>query len=160
MLVWCHNKKPKVKEIAKGQFSNQAGTVYRRQILTSKDNPSTEKISKNIMAVDSSHRYSNEAERANWDIYDEFKLKKTFWFPWFTQNYLIFVRVNGRWYCGGSVIIICSRLSGRHEHGCSPRRQCGDLSTANTRRSPNAGLMLGQRRRRWPNIKPALGERL
>ena len=28
---------------------------------------------------------------------------------------------------------------------------------ANTRRSPNAGLMLGQRHRRWPNIKPALG---
>ena len=25
---------------------------------------------------------------------------------------------------------------------------------------PNAGLMLGQRRRRWPGIKPALGEHL
>ena len=25
-------------------------------------------------------------------------------------------------------------------------------------RSPNAGLTLGQRRRRWPNVKPALGE--
>ena len=24
----------------------------------------------------------------------------------------------------------------------------------------NAGFMLGQRRRRWPNIKPALDERL
>ena len=31
---------------------------------------------------------------------------------------------------------------------------------ANTRRSSNAGLMLGQCRRRWLNIKPALGERL
>ena len=30
----------------------------------------------------------------------------------------------------------------------------------NTRRLPNAGLMLGQRRRRWANIKAALGERL
>ena len=31
---------------------------------------------------------------------------------------------------------------------------------ANTIRSSNAGLMLGQRRRRWPNINPALGERI
>ena len=31
---------------------------------------------------------------------------------------------------------------------------------AKTRRSPNAGLMLGQRQRQWANIKPALGERL
>ena len=29
----------------------------------------------------------------------------------------------------------------------------------NTRRSPDAGTMLGQRRRRWPNIVPILGER-
>ena len=28
-----------------------------------------------------------------------------------------------------------------------------------TRRSLNAGLMLGQRRRRWPNIKTALREK-
>ena len=33
-------------------------------------------------------------------------------------------------------------------------------SSENTRRLPNAGLKLGQRRRRWPNFKPALGERL
>ena len=26
--------------------------------------------------------------------------------------------------------------------------------------SPNAGVMLGQRRRRWPNINPTLGEHL
>ena len=26
------------------------------------------------------------------------------------------------------------------------------------RHSPNVGLMLGQRRRRWANIKPTLGE--
>ena len=31
---------------------------------------------------------------------------------------------------------------------------------ANTRRWPNAGLILCQRRRRWANIKPALGQRL
>ena len=30
----------------------------------------------------------------------------------------------------------------------------------NTRSSPSAGLMLGQRRRRWSNLNPALGERL
>ena len=28
------------------------------------------------MAVDPYHRYSNESERADWDIYDDFKLKK------------------------------------------------------------------------------------
>ena len=31
---------------------------------------------------------------------------------------------------------------------------------ANTRRSPNVGTMLANRLRRWPNIVPALGERL
>ena len=31
---------------------------------------------------------------------------------------------------------------------------------ANTRRWPSAGLMLAQRRRRWVNISPALGQRL
>ena len=29
------------------------------------------------------HRYSNEAERANQDVYDDFKLKKTLWSPCF-----------------------------------------------------------------------------
>ena len=29
---------------------------------------------------------------------------------------------------------------------------------AKTKRWPNAGLMLGQRRRRWPIIDPALGQ--
>ena len=33
-------------------------------------------------------------------------------------------------------------------------------NSENTKRVPNAGFMLGQRRRRWPNIKPALGQRL
>ena len=31
---------------------------------------------------------------------------------------------------------------------------------ANTRRSPNVGSIMGQRRRRWANIEPTLGERL
>ena len=31
---------------------------------------------------------------------------------------------------------------------------------ANMRLSPNVGTMLGQRRRRWTNIEPTLGERL
>ena len=31
---------------------------------------------------------------------------------------------------------------------------------SNTVQRSNAGLMLGQRRKRWPSIKPALGERL
>ena len=30
--------------------------------------------------------------------------------------------------------------------------------TASTRRENNVGLMLGQRHRRWPNIKPALNQ--
>ena len=29
------------------------------------------------MAVDPQHRYSNESEKANEDIYDDFKMKKT-----------------------------------------------------------------------------------
>ena len=39
---------------------------------------------------------------------------------------------------------------------------CADIhekhSQKNTRHSPNVGLMLGQRRRRWTNIEPTLGE--
>ena len=30
------------------------------------------------MPINPKHRYSNESERANWDIYDNFKLKRTF----------------------------------------------------------------------------------
>ena len=33
-------------------------------------------------------------------------------------------------------------------------------TTAKTRRLPNAGLMLGQRLRRWPNVKPTFGQYL
>ena len=36
-------------------------------------------------------------------------------------------------------------------------RACHPANPANTRRLPNVGLMLGQRRRRWTNIKPTLG---
>ena len=35
-----------------------------------------------------------------------------------------------------------------------------DTPPANTTRSPNVGLALGQRRRRWTNAKPTLGERV
>ena len=42
--------------------------VCRRQILTSKDNPRTDRITK-------FHRYSNEAER----VCDDFKVKKIFY---------------------------------------------------------------------------------
>ena len=34
------------------------------------------------------------------------------------------------------------------------------LSQRRDRRSPIAGIMLGQRLRRWPDINPAMGERL
>ena len=52
-----------------------AGTVFRRQNLTSTDEHRTERIAiYNIMAADPKNRYSNESERANEDIYD-FKLK-------------------------------------------------------------------------------------
>ena len=37
--------------------------------------------------------------------------------------------------------------------------ECADFP-ANTRYSPNAAPMLGQRRRRWTNIGPALGQSL
>ena len=36
----------------------------------------------------------------------------------------------------------------------------GRHSHTTTRRRPNVGLMLGQRRRRWHSIKPTLGRRL
>ena len=37
---------------------------------------------------------------------------------------------------------------------------CQTCSPANTRRKTSAGLMLGQRRRRWAGIVPALGQNL
>ena len=46
------------------------------------------------MAVEPQHMYSNEAEKDNWDIYDDFKLKKTLWFPRFMKKYFSIVRVN------------------------------------------------------------------
>ena len=36
-----------------------------------------------ITIVDLKHRYSNESERANKNIYDDFELNKTIWSPWF-----------------------------------------------------------------------------
>ena len=32
--------------------------------------------------------YSNEAEKTNLDIYDDFKLRKNLWSPWFVQKYV------------------------------------------------------------------------
>ena len=52
--------------------------VCRRQILTTKVDPRTVRVKIFLMAVDPYHRYSNESERANWDVYDGFKMKKPF----------------------------------------------------------------------------------
>ena len=38
----------------------------------------TERITIFLMVVDPKHRYSNKVERANRDIYDDFKLKNHF----------------------------------------------------------------------------------
>ena len=50
------------------------------------------------------------------------------------------------------------------EHGEPPTREwttsSGGHCPANTRRWPNVGLLLDQRRRRWVNIKPTLCQRL
>ena len=61
----------------------QSTLSTRRQILTWKVDPRTERV-----AVD--YRYG--AERANQDIYDDFKLKKTLWFTCFMQKYFNVVR--------------------------------------------------------------------
>ena len=53
--------------------------VCRRQIQTSKVGLRTQRNKIFIMVVD----ITNEAERADWDIYDDFKLKKKLWSPWF-----------------------------------------------------------------------------
>ena len=47
------------------RFYTSDSDVYRRQVLTSKVNPRTEKVKIFTMAVDQQHRYSNEAERAS-----------------------------------------------------------------------------------------------
>ena len=43
---------------------------------------------------------------------------------------------------------------------CNVSTRLSSNEDENKRYWPNAGLILGQRRRRWPNIKPALGVRL
>ena len=40
-----------------------------------------------MMAPAVYHMFSNEAERANENICDDLKFKKTHWFPWFLQKY-------------------------------------------------------------------------
>ena len=54
--------------------------VCRRQILTTKVDPRAVRVQIFLMVVDPSHMYSNESERANEDIYADFKLKKPFGF--------------------------------------------------------------------------------
>ena len=46
-----------------GPYTSQFD-VCRRQMLTYRDDPHTEGIKHFLMAVDPSHRYSNELERA------------------------------------------------------------------------------------------------
>ena len=53
-----------------------------------------------------------------------------------------------------AIIWFCERMSDMTHPLWSP------TFTANTRCLPSAGLMLAQRRRRWANIDPALGEHL
>ena len=57
------------------------------QILTTKVEPRPVRENVLIMAVDPYHRYSNEPA--------DFKLKKTFWSPWFKQKYFSASRVKG-----------------------------------------------------------------
>ena len=42
------------------------------------------------------HRYSSEAERARWNIYDDFKIKKNLWFPLFIHIYYSALRFKCR----------------------------------------------------------------
>ena len=49
--------------------------VCRCQILTTRVYARTVRVKMFIMAVDSQPRYSNESERADSDIFDDFKLK-------------------------------------------------------------------------------------
>ena len=59
--------------------SLSAGIDFRRQIMTSKIDPRIEHWKSRIFTtnVNPSHRYSNEVERSNQNIYNDFKLKKT-----------------------------------------------------------------------------------
>ena len=59
----------------------------RRQIVTYKDNPRTERMDIFLTAIDQYHRYSYESERANWGVYYNFELNKTLWFSWLIQKY-------------------------------------------------------------------------
>ena len=45
------------------------------------------------MTIDPLHRYSNEAERDN-HLDDDFKLKRTVWYPWFIETYISTLGVN------------------------------------------------------------------
>ena len=60
-----------------------------------------------------------------------------------------------------SIGLLMSRLDVRIEVGlcCACKCKKGPIPTSTTD-FPNAGLMLAQRRRRWANISPALGQRV
>ena len=71
---------------ARWRLYTSESDVSRRQILTYKDDRRAERIKFFQMAVEPFHRFSNEADRANSVIYDDFKLKKNLWSPWFIHN--------------------------------------------------------------------------
>ena len=56
--------------------------------------------------------YSNESEGAKQDIYDDLKLKKKLWSPWFMQKYLSAARVN-----------IAKKMTGRDRRMCVAARE-------------------------------------
>ena len=76
---------------ARGPTSDVRILLYRRQIPSLKSIPAL-KSKIFIMGVESNIRYSNEAERANEDINDDFKLKNPL-VSWSKQIYLSTWRV-------------------------------------------------------------------
>ena len=73
--------------------STLVADVCRRQILTTKVNPRTVGINIFLMAGNPQHRYSNESERVNEDIYKDFKLKITLCSRHFFTNKFSALRV-------------------------------------------------------------------
>ena len=68
------------------QLSAGNNTVYRRQILTSIDGFALKELNIYSGRRPITYRYSNEAERANEGIYDDFKLKNKLLSPWFIHK--------------------------------------------------------------------------
>ena len=57
-------------------FLTNRPTFNSVTVLSYQDGPLTRRIKIFPMAVDPQHRYLNEAERAEYDVNDDFKLKK------------------------------------------------------------------------------------